>query len=165
MFHILYIRFLRNIILYTVLRFHKIIRLREMPQLKMLHTLWKSGLRYQTRLLSLHCYQSSFVFRRSRFDSHIESRLLRLMFTLFFSLSRQSLGQCLKTGHDHFHSHSLQILFTLKFSFIIHNLWSRKTSLNKAKINNKYFHKKTNSVALSPRAKYTDWATATCRWN
>jgi hypothetical protein len=23
----------------------------------------------------------------------------------------------------------------------------------------------TNSVALSPRANYTDWSTATCRWN
>jgi hypothetical protein len=26
-------------------------------------------------------------------------------------------------------------------------------------------YKQTNSVALSPRANYTDWATATCRWN
>jgi hypothetical protein len=24
---------------------------------------------------------------------------------------------------------------------------------------------KTNSVALSPQANYTDWSTATCRWN
>jgi hypothetical protein len=24
---------------------------------------------------------------------------------------------------------------------------------------------KTNSLALSPQAKYTDWSTATCRWN
>jgi hypothetical protein len=29
-----------------------------------------------------------------------------------------------------------------------------------------YVHnKQTNSVALSPRANYTDWATATCRQN
>jgi hypothetical protein len=28
-----------------------------------------------------------------------------------------------------------------------------------------YIHKQTNSVALSPRANYTDWSTATCRRN
>jgi hypothetical protein len=27
------------------------------------------------------------------------------------------------------------------------------------------YNKQTNSVALSPRANYTDWATATCRRN
>jgi hypothetical protein len=75
-------------------------------------------------------------------------------------------------------NHSTDITFeavmaaeTMNYTWILHyiavplnakylHFWYHNTNKQKKKQTNK-----TNSVALSPRANYTDWSTATCRRN